>query len=179
MQFAKDSFFIALRDRLAIVNPARTIVLDGQSRPAIVTLENEPVTAADPGALVDPQTLETLDRPRVANAFYLTWGGARVVAQTGAAPVMALDCTIAFVVRGDENGAGQERGRRFGELSQELLQMLSPASTPKIDYTSVPATALATQVFWTAPRFSPPQPVAAELRGSAALTLFFWPEATS
>jgi hypothetical protein len=179
MQFAKDSFFVALRDRLAALNPARTISLDGQTRPAVVALENEPVTAADPAAIVDPQTLTSLRRPRVANAYYITWGAARVVAQTGAQPMVALECSIGFAARGDESGAGQERGRRFGELMEELLQILFPARTDKFDYTGAAPTTLGSTIFWTPPRFSAPQIAASEVRGSAAVTLFFSPEASS
>jgi len=179
MQFAKDSFFIALRDRLAALNPTRVITLDGQTRPAIVALENEPVTAADPAAIVNPLTMTTSQRPRVANAFYLTWGAARVVAQTGAQPIVALDCSIGFAARGDEAGAGQERGRRFGELMQELTDILSPARCDKFDYTAATPVALGSTIFWTPPRFAAPQFVAAEVRGNATVTLFFSPEASS
>lgn len=179
MRFAKDSFFVALRDRLAVVNPGRTIALDGQTRPAVVALENEPVTAADPAAIVNPLTLTTLQRPRVANAFYLNWGAARVVAQTGAQPLLALECSIGFSARGEESGAGQERGRRFGELMEELLQILSPARCDKADYTSGTPTLLGSSIFWTPPRFAAPQFAAAEIRGSANVTLFFSPEASS
>ncbi len=176
MQFAKDSFFIALRDRLAVLNPARTIALDGQTRPAVVALENEPVTAADPAAVTDPQTIPSGDRPRVANAFYLTWGAARVVAPTGTQPILALDCAVSFAAAGAPDAAGQERGRTFGQLAVELLQICSPASTPKCDYTGDTPADLGTRICWTPPRFAAPQAVAAELRGSALLTLFFWPE---
>ena len=41
MQFAKDSFYVTLRERLAEVNPARTTVVDGVLRPAVVVGENE------------------------------------------------------------------------------------------------------------------------------------------
>ena len=33
MQFAKDSFYVTLRERLAEVNPARTTVVDGGVAP--------------------------------------------------------------------------------------------------------------------------------------------------
>ena len=36
MQAAKDSFFMALRDRLMALNPARTVNLDGVSVPGIL-----------------------------------------------------------------------------------------------------------------------------------------------
>jgi len=55
MQNIKDSFFIAIRDRLATLNPQRTVLVQGVSRPAILVIENEISAAA----------------PREANVFYL------------------------------------------------------------------------------------------------------------
>ena len=42
MQFAKDSFFLALQQRLAALNPARTVTLNGATVPAILVVENLP-----------------------------------------------------------------------------------------------------------------------------------------
>ena len=41
MQDARDTFFVALRTRLAAINPERTIVLRGQIRPGVLVEENE------------------------------------------------------------------------------------------------------------------------------------------
>jgi hypothetical protein len=41
MQNAKDSFYIALRTRLAALNPERTILLRGTKRPGILVEEAE------------------------------------------------------------------------------------------------------------------------------------------
>ena len=63
MQFAKDSFYIALRDRLAVVNPARTVAINGTVRPAVLVAENEPVSAAS----------------LLPNVFQVTWMAAQAV----------------------------------------------------------------------------------------------------
>ncbi len=63
MQFAKDSFFLALQERLAGLNPARTITLNGATVPAVVVAENLPPSSAEP----------------LPNAFYIEWGAAEVV----------------------------------------------------------------------------------------------------
>jgi hypothetical protein len=63
MQPTKDSFYIALRDRLVAVDPNRTVTLDGATRPAIAVVENEPPTGA----------------PCLCDTFYLRWGSARPV----------------------------------------------------------------------------------------------------
>ncbi len=41
MQNAKDSFYLALRTRLAIINPERTALLRGALRPGILVEEAE------------------------------------------------------------------------------------------------------------------------------------------
>ena len=41
MQNAKDSFYMALRTRLASINPERTVLLRGTVRPAILLEEAE------------------------------------------------------------------------------------------------------------------------------------------
>lgn len=60
MQAAKDTFLMTLAARLAVVNPARTMTLDGASRPAVMAVENE--TAMPANTLLE--------------AFLLHWGGA-------------------------------------------------------------------------------------------------------
>src|SRR5579883_1566813 len=67
MQFAKDSFAVALRERLAALNPGRTVTLGGVQRPAVVVRENEMPNAAEPAM----------------ECFYLEWGACRAVGEGG------------------------------------------------------------------------------------------------
>ena len=46
MQFAKDSFFLALQERLAALNPVRSVTLNGATVPAVVVVENLTPTSA-------------------------------------------------------------------------------------------------------------------------------------
>ena len=62
MQFTKDSFYMALQQRLAALNPQRTITLSGATRPAVVVAENELVIPIVP----------------LPEAFYIEWGAAQV-----------------------------------------------------------------------------------------------------
>src|SRR5580692_1250420 len=48
MQFAKDSFFLALQQRLAGLNPARTVTVNGATVPAVLVAENLPPASAEP-----------------------------------------------------------------------------------------------------------------------------------
>ena len=60
MQFAKDSFLLALQQRLGGLNPARTVTINGATVPAVVAVENLPPACAE----AQP------------NAFYIEWGPA-------------------------------------------------------------------------------------------------------
>jgi hypothetical protein len=161
MQFAKDSFYIALRDRLAALNPSRTVVVDGVMRPAVLAAENEPATAAAP----------------LPNAFYLHWGAAQVVQGTESArrPLLKVECGIAYRVPGVQAGA-VDRGRALSALDCELLRLCTPPRTPKCDYAHTPLVALGSTVFWGEPEFGAAESAHHELRRTARLLVFFFPE---
>lgn len=162
MQFSKDSFYMSLRSRLATLNPARTVTIAGITRPAVVVIENEPVTSAVPA----PET------------FYLNFGSARVVPETQAAkrPMLALDCAISYRTSGASANANVDRGRTLAQLDLEVLQICSPPSTPKQDFTGASPVSLGTQVLWERPQLGEVQAVASGLRRTAKTTIFFYPE---
>ena len=162
MQFAKDSFYMALRTRLATVNPLRTITMDGVVRPAVVMTEAEAVTSAAP----------------LTETFYLSFGPAQVVAETRAArrPMLALACEISYRTAGSAANLSVDRGRTLAQLDLELLQIMSPPSTAKTDFTGPLPITLGTQVLWERPHFGKVELVGAELRRTAATTINFFPE---
>ena len=162
MQFAKDSFYIALRDRLAALNPARVVYLDGASRPAVIVAENQA-----PGSIVP-----------FDNAFYLRWGAARVSASTQHArrPLLALDCVLSYRTSGTEDNSFSDRGRTLATLDGELLSICSPGVTAKQDFSQAPVVDLGTKVLWRRPQLSDAEVVGSELRRLAALTILFFPE---
>jgi hypothetical protein len=141
MQFAKDSFYVALRDRLAAINPSRTVYLDGALRPAVVVAENEQITAGGP----------------LPNVFYLAWGGARAVAawEQARRPMLALDCTVSYWTAGTPDQQGVDRGRLKAALDSEFLRMCSPRWVRKRDYTQSPPTDLGSAIYWTRPQLGP------------------------
>jgi hypothetical protein len=137
MQFAKDSFFLALQQRLAGLNPARTITLNGTTVPAIVVVENLPPSSAEP----EP------------NAFYIEWGTAKVVdGNAGDGALMNLACVISYYTLGTV-ASMVDRGRVLGQLDNELLGICQPPNTEKMDYTQSPSADLGTSVFWAQPAF--------------------------
>jgi hypothetical protein len=136
MQNAKDSFYLALRNRLVVVNPARTMLLRGVLRPSILVEEAEPYTAK---ALPD--------------LFLLRW---TALAQNQALPeaLVTLECEIHYVTDGTQTGGGLDRGRMLEKMDADLTAMLAPPSTPKQDSTQTPAVVMQTLVFWTDPVFT-------------------------
>jgi hypothetical protein len=138
MQYTKDSFYLALRDRLAALNPERKVVVDGVERPAVLVVENEPVNAAPP----------------LPNAYYLAWGAPQIVAGSEGSqrPLMKAECRVAYRAASVMAG-GVDRGRSLSTLDAEFLRLSTPPRTPKLDATRTPAASLGTYVFWGMPVF--------------------------
>jgi len=138
MQFAKDSFFLALQQRLAGLNPARTVTINGATVPAVVVVENLPPSWAEP-------------QP---NTFYIEWGAADVVeAGSDNGALMSLECVISYYTFGTV-ASMVDRGRVLGQLDDELLAICQPPNTEKRDYTQSPSADLGTSVFWGQPSFA-------------------------
>src|ERR1700722_2217276 len=135
MQFAKDSFLLALQQRLASLNPQRTGTINGTTVAAVVVGENLPPASAEP-------------QP---NAFYIEWGSAAVVGgHAGNGALMSLECRISYYTLGTVQSM-VDRGRVLGQLDDELLGICQPTNTEKFDYTQSPSADLGTTVFWNQP----------------------------
>lgn len=136
MQNAKDSFYVALRTRLTVLNPARTILLRGVLRPGIVAEEAEAPFATMP-----------------SDIFVLRWQ----TLDLGAALPKALsveECEILYQTSGSQSFGGLDRGRLLSAMDSELAQLLQPQSTPKFSYGSQQPARMLTQVFWDDPVFT-------------------------
>ena len=176
MQSAKDSFYMALRERLASVNSARIVAVNGVTRPAILVVENEAVSAGD----------------LLADAFHIYWGAARASKQHsgGERPMMALECTIAYRTSGSGE-TGVDRGRSLTALDQELLAICRPGWAAKRDYRQSPAGELGTKLVWNPPELGDAETVGeapsswrktravsgAKLQRLASMTVYFFAEA--
>jgi hypothetical protein len=172
MQFAKDSFFLALQQRLAGLNPARTVTILGATLPAVIVVENLPPSCGE----------------QQPNTFYIEWGTANVIeghARNGA--VISAECVISYHTFGTVESM-VDRGRVLGELDYELLSICQPTNTEKRDYTQSPSADLGTSVFWNQPVFEESKKSsvvdAAERRQDARverrarITIFFFSEVT-
>ena len=109
-QDAKDSFYLGLRNQLAVLNPDRTAMVRGASRPAVLVAENE---------------LEPGDGKPPLDAFVLHWTAA--VVDTGEAmPLEHACCEIRVTTAGSPEVAGMDRGRTLAAMRAELHAMLAP-----------------------------------------------------
>lgn len=135
MQNAKDSFYVALRSRLAMINPARTILLRGAVRPGIVVEEAEAPFSQLPN-----------------DVFVLRWLNLGVDFDLSAV-MAAAECEILYQTCGTQTFGGLDRGRLLSTMDEELTAMLAPFYAPKHNYALTPPTAMLTQVFWDDPVF--------------------------
>jgi hypothetical protein len=159
MQATKDSFYIALRDRLVATDPSRTVTLDGATRPAIAVIENEPPSGA----------------PLLCDTFYLHWGNARP-APVLTGTLMALDCTISYCTKGSLQSASLDRGRDLAGLDSDLLTICAPPQTAKCDYSSGTAVGLGSTLFWTQPVLNAGKSTPPYVGREVTITVFFYPE---
>ena len=173
MQFTKDTFYITLRDRLAALNPARTITLNGATRPAVVVAENEVVIPVRP----------------LPDAFYLEWGGAQPVPQqVGERAIFQLECVVSYHTFGTVE-SGVDRGRALASLDTDLLGITQPGCAPKFDYTQTPAANLGSSIVWSTPQLGkivgseaprneelPRGTAGIRLERTASMKVFFFPE---
>jgi hypothetical protein len=137
MQYAKDSFYMALRTRLIALNAERTVLIRGSVRPGILVEEAE---APFSQALND--------------VFVLRWPGAGVDIDL-ASTLIALECEVSYQTVGTQAFGGLDRGRMLSAMDMELLTIMSPFQTQKLDYSVAPAVAMLTRVFWEEPVFGP------------------------
>lgn len=169
MQFAKDSFFLALQERLSGLNPERVVRVQGATVAAVLVVENLPPACGE----------------QQPNTFYVEWGSAEAkVGSDWNCGLMSLDVAISYSTLGTV-ASMVDRGRMLGQLDRELLSICQPPNTEKRDYTQSPSADLGTRVFWSQPSF----PVVeagtsgmvdggqdARLERKALLTMYFFPE---
>jgi len=136
MQNAKDSFYMALRTRLAAINPERTILLRGTVRPGILTEEAEAHFAQPP-----------------TDVYVLRWAALGMDLDLPAT-MKAAQCEIQYTTCGTQSYGGLDRGRALSRMDGEILAILQPFFAPKMNYQVTPPAQFLTNVFWDEPAFS-------------------------
>lgn len=158
MQNAKDSFYMALRTRLAVINPGRTIFMRGTVRPGILVEEAEGPFSQLPN-----------------DVFILRWLGCGAEVES-AQTMTAQECEIVYQTCGTQNAGGLDRGRHLSAMDEELSSMMQPNSAPKSDYRVQPPREMLTNVFWGDVTYSAPAIQRDRLTRSARVTLYSYQE---
>lgn len=158
MQNAKDSFYGALRTRLAALNPERTVLLRGTVRPGILVEEAEAPMNPLPG-----------------DVFVLRWLGLGADVELSSA-MAAAECEILYQTCGTQAFGGLDRGRALSAMDEEVLAILQPFWTPKLNYTAQPPAAMLTKVFWDEPVFTPLATQRDRLSRSAKVMVYSYQE---
>ncbi len=150
MQAVKDSFYMALRARLAASNSREIVVCENGS----------------PTSLSNPDT------------FYLRWSGADTLPpDAAAAGWRSLQCAIAYRTCGSENSCGDDRGRELASMDAQLLAAAEPRQTALLDYTQEPPATLTSQILWTAPVLLEPKDSSSGIEREVLITLLWREEA--
>src|SRR6201986_3550807 len=102
MKNAKDTFYVALRDRLAAGNPERTFVMRGVVRPGIMVVENEMGSAELP-----------------ADVFLWLWTELQIDALL-TMRVATMRSEIQYFADGKSESAGMDRGSAVTKIDAEL-----------------------------------------------------------
>jgi hypothetical protein len=158
MQNAKDSFYMALRARLAAINPERTVLLRGAVRPGILVEEAEAPFSQLP-----------------SDVFVLRWLGLGVDTDLGST-MAAEECEILYQTCGSQSFGGLDRGRSMSEMDEELAAMLLPCYAPKFNYAATPPATMLTKVFWDEPGFGPVAVQRDRLSRSAKVMVYSYQE---
>jgi hypothetical protein len=165
VQNAKDTFYEVLRSRIAAINPERTIVLRGQTRPGVLVEENELVTTTT-----------------IPDCFRLRWTAASVDA-AGALPMVALTCEVLYETAGDAGNGGMDRGRALGAMDAELAAASNqvPQTALKQSYAGTAsggsAAAMNTNIWWGNVVFGPAQVKADRVARTATVVVMSYEEA--
>ena len=161
MQNAKDTFYITLQQRLAALNPSRTLVLRGIVRPGTLVDENELPTACVP-----------------MDTFRLQWTRLQVT-NTSPLRLITMECAIHYATDGSAGKGGMDRGRALAAMDTELASALAaePHEVPKMNYAAVPPTAMATNIFWSDPVFGATTTLDERLSRIATVQVFAYQEA--
>jgi len=90
--------------------------------------------------------------------------------------MVAEQCEILYQTCGTQSFGGLDRGRLLSEMNEELVAMLQPFFTAKLNYTATPPASMLTKVFWDQPGFTPVVVQRDSLSRSASVMVYSYQE---
>lgn len=161
MQNAKDTFYMMLRDRVARLNPERTLVVRGALRPGVLVEENELASGF-----------------AAQDTFRLRWSEA-TIDTSGPRPLVRQHCEIVYSTAGNASNGGMDRGRLLTAMDIELQQaLIAPTQrAPKMAYVVGEAPRpLGSQIFWSEATWAPVKENGELLEHTATVDLYSYLE---
>ena len=159
MENTRNSFYLAMRNQLAMLNPSRVVVLRGVQRPGILVEENEIPVAIN-----------------LPDVFVLRWTDLSIDEQH-ALPLAQQVCQFLYWTEGTSTSGGLDRGRLLAAMDEELTQLLSPGDAAKQNFAVTPPAALATRIFWGTLSFGSVVTSKNRLSRTAKVTVYSYEEA--
>jgi hypothetical protein len=90
--------------------------------------------------------------------------------------MVAEECEVLYSTLGTQSFGGLDRGRALSQMDEELVAMLMPYWTPKLNYTAQPAEAMLTNVFWDEPVFGQATALRDRLSRTARVVVYSYGE---
>ncbi len=148
LQQIKDTFYIALRDRIALGNPARTITVRATSRPSVFVSENE-ISA------------NAIDNVPFTDTFLLEWLDLSLDTSY-ASSLASFTCQLRYASDGSTGASGLDRGRALAAMDSELATALvtAPMHAPALLFAEIAgggsssSSPTGSNIFWSDPRFA-------------------------
>ena len=109
------------------------------------------------------------------DVFVLRWLGLGVDLELATA-MAAEQVEILYGTCGTQSFGGLDRGRQLRAMDEELIAMMQPFHTPKLNFMATPPAAMLTQVFWDEPSFSQVSVQRDRLSRSATVTVYSYQE---
>jgi hypothetical protein len=109
------------------------------------------------------------------DVFVVRWLGLGTDLDLSSA-MTAQECEIVYQTSGTQAFGGLDRGRALSEMDKELVALLQPFCTPKLNYSVQPAATMLTQLFWDEPVFTPVVALRDRLSRSAKVVIYSYQE---
>lgn len=160
MENARNTFYLSLRNQLAVLNPSRVLGLRGVQRPGILVEENESAVAV-----------------AAPDVFVLRWTALSIDVDH-AIPLAQQTCEIHYWTEGTSTNGGLDRGRLLAAMDTEITQLLGANNAVKQDFAITPPAAMATRIFWTPPSFAPVVTLKNQMSRVARTAVYSYQEAS-
>jgi hypothetical protein len=87
-----------------------------------------------------------------------------------------MQCEIIYMTEGTTGNLGMDRGAMLTQMDVELMSLLQPNTSQKINYIPATPVAMETQIFWSEASFQPLKVERDRLSRTAVVSVFSYEE---